>query len=173
MNVGRHRARAMGIDFGIASTGTEQCAVTFEVTEGECAGETIGWFGSFTEKAAKYSIQALRALGWKGNDLAAIVAEDLVDEVDLVVQEEQDQQGEPRLRVRYINRPGTGAAMLKTPMTATQRAAFAARMRGQCMAEKPVAAGQQKPKAQAAPRATSNRDAAGIQEASGMDDIPF
>jgi hypothetical protein len=167
MFAGRHKARAIGIDFGIAETGTEQVAIAFEVTEGDAAGEVISWFGYFTDKTTKGTIQAMRACGWRGDDLAEVSADDLLDAVEIVVQEEQDREGNPRLRVRWVNRPGSGTATLKQPMTPEQRKAFAARMRGACMAEKPAPVkpgnGGAKP---AKPPAERMRQP-------GEDDIPF
>lgn len=169
MNIGRHLAKAIGIDFGIAGTGTEQVAVTFEVTEGECVGETIGWYGSFTDKATKYTIQALRACGWKGDDLSEIGVADMPDPVELVVQEDEDLEGNPVLRVRYINRPGSGGAVLKSPMTPDQRKAFASRLRGACMAEKPASTAA---KPAATPKAKAARQPGGASIPDD-DEIPF
>ena len=50
-------------------------------------------------------------------------------EVELVVNEEQDEHGRVQVRVRWVNRLGSGVA-LSTRMSDDQKRGFAAEMRG-------------------------------------------
>ena len=157
LSEGTYRARAAELDFGFAGTGTEQIAVRFLTTE----GESITWYGYFTDKAAQYAIQALRACGWKGDDLFELTVEDLPDEVELVVQEDE-YDGQTRMRVAFINALGSGSVALKERMDDAQRRKFAARMKGLCMKVKPSASPSP------APTPAEPADAFGDD-----DDIPF
>jgi hypothetical protein len=129
---GIYRARAKEWELGEASTGTEQIGVLFALTDPEANGDTITWFGSFTEKAAPYTLQSLRNCGWEGDNLESLDGLD-ANEVELVV-EEQEYNGKVSLRVKYINRVGSGSLSLKSPMSPEKKRAFAARMRGQIAA---------------------------------------
>ena len=132
---GIHRALAQSIQFGHAGQDDkEQVAVEFRLTnpdDPEC-GYSITWFGFFTEKTIKRTIESLRYCGWKGDDLAELptLADTgmLADEVDLVVQHEE-YEGNVRAKVAWVNRPGGGRVQLAKPMEATSLASFAARMK--------------------------------------------
>lgn len=129
MDQGTYRAKAIDFDFGVAGTGTDQIAICFELTEGDCEKEQINWYGYFTEGTAERTIKTLRDLGWTGDNLATMGIEDLSEEVSLVI--EEDERGS--LKVKWVN-TGGGVA-LKTRMSNDQKNAFAARMRGFCMAK--------------------------------------
>lgn len=134
---GTYRARCTGeqdVQFGFSKTGNEQIAVVFRITEGECAGHTVTWFGSFaSEKSIKIALKALENCGWKGDnvtDLSGIGSE----EVDLVIDHEPDQENRPRLRVQWVNKPGaSGRVELRDQMSAAQKVAFAQKMKGQIL----------------------------------------
>jgi len=146
MKNGTHKARATAIKFGYTSNSTEQAAISLEITEGEAQGESIAYYAYFSEKAQGYSIAALRALGWTGDDLSAVEIADLPSEVQIVVDSEE-YKGETRQKVKWVNALGAGVASCKNKMTPAQRAEFGARMRGNCVetattkttAAKPVA----------------------------------
>lgn len=134
---GKYLARATGeqdVQFGYAGTGSEQIAVVFRITKGDYQGHEITWFGSFaSEKSTEIALKALRNCGWKGTnvtDLAGIDSE----EVELVVSEDNDQDGNPRIRVQWVNKPGTGRVQMKQTMDPGAKAAFAARLKGQVIA---------------------------------------
>jgi hypothetical protein len=139
MDIGTHRARAVDVVLGYAGTGTPQIAVAFEVTEGDCAGETITWYGYFTEKTQQRTIESLRHAGWKGNDIGELTAADLTSEVDIVVNEEEGVRGDLRKRVSWVNRVGTGGAAIKNRMDDSAKRSFAAKLKGLCIATPVVA----------------------------------
>jgi hypothetical protein len=131
LEIGHYRARAVGYQLGVAETGTEQVAVTFEVYDDEIAhGERITWYGYFTEAAAKRTLEALRTCGWEGDDVTELVGIDK-HEVELDVVHE-NYNGELRPRVRWVNRPG--GPKIKRPMTDEQKRALAVRMKSLAMA---------------------------------------
>ena len=142
---GTFTAHARDYALGITDNGKEQAAVLFEITEGDEAGERLTWFGYFTEKTAARTIESLRHCGWQGNDLSTITADDLCNDVSIVVDEEE-YNGELRTKIQWVNRLGSGLAV-KTRMDPTAAASFAARMKGACMAIKPSA-----PQAATAPK---------------------
>lgn len=133
---GNYRARATGYQFGFAETGTEQVAVTFEIVEeGEHRGQSITWFGFFTPSSSERTVEALRTCGWQGDDLSDLAGIDR-NEVALVI-EHEEYNGKIVVRVRWINRVGTGRVDLKRKMTDAQRIVLAKRLKGLVLATKP------------------------------------
>lgn len=147
---GKYFARAIGADFGFTKHGTEQVAVLFETLN----GEQITWWGYFSEKATPHTLTALKRCGWDGADLAELTGLG-EKEVELDVQWDE-YQGQQNLRVKWIN--SANAPMLRDQMSPEQRAAFAARMKGQVMAH--AKAEQAKQVAPAAPPAPQGKPAA-------------
>lgn len=133
MRNGHFVAIARGFDFGVTGTGTDQIAVQFQIVEGELEGATIVWYGFFSEKAAKRTIESLRFMGWQGVDLSALTIDDLPNEVSIEVGTEADLEGKPRFKVQWVNALGDGAIRLKTKMDAGQKMAFAERLKGLAM----------------------------------------
>ena len=140
ISLGKHKARAIEAALGLTSTGKEQVAVAFEIIDGPHTGETINYYGYFTEKTAKRTMESLRILGWSSDDLTDL--SDVTGECTLVVEHEPDQNGDMRARVRWVNPPG-GGLDLKEKLEGGAAKAFAARMRGLAAASrsgaKPVA----------------------------------
>jgi hypothetical protein len=136
ISIGTHRAIAQSIQFGFAGQDDkEQVVIEFRLTNGDDPdfGHSISYFGFFTDKTIKRTIESLRYCGWKGDDLAElpVLAETgmLPDEVDLVVDHEE-YEGNVRAKVKWVNRPGGGRVELAKPMEPTSLAAFSARMKG-------------------------------------------
>ena len=139
IHAGNYKARAVEYQFGLAETGTEQVAVTFEITEeGEFHGHTIVWFGFFTEATAERTVQALRTCGWDGDDLSDLRGLDR-NEVVLVI-EHDEYNGKVQVRVKWVNRSGAGRIELKRKMTDAQRIALGRRLKGLVLATKPKGA---------------------------------
>lgn len=163
---GTYRARACApaeAQFGYTAKGTEQIAVALTLIGPPFEGQVIYWFGYFTDKANEQTIKALRTCGWTGDDLNDLAGLD-ANEVDLVIEEETDDQGRVRSRVRWINAPGGGKVKLQNTMTPEQRAAFAKRMRGNVKA------------ADAAASSSAPRKAAVKADAvahGAVDEVPF
>jgi hypothetical protein len=156
-------AKAIDAQLGFAQTGTEQVAVLFEIREGEQKGQRMTWFGFFTERAAERTLESLRNAGWQSDDLSDLSTVGSRD-CQIVVEEETDQNGQPRDRVRWVNSLGPGRVQLKQEMSADQKRAFAARMRGLAVSTRLGNGGG----------ATTQPKRAPIQSPDGgADDIPF
>ena len=129
---GKYNAVCVAADLGTTSTGKEQVALTFSITEpGEALGQEITYYGYFTAETLKHTIKALRACGWKGtriDDLSTAISGSGGLEVALVIEQEPTRDGSGmRPRVRWVNPPGGGAA-LKDPMSLDQKALFAKKL---------------------------------------------
>lgn len=127
MQAGTFKARVIDVELGYTDSGNEQVALLFETQ----TGETISWYGTFTEKATPYTIKDLRACGWTGNDLATLGVEDLASDVEIVVEEDM-YNGKSRLKVKWIN--GANRLNVKNRMTPAQKAAFGVKLKGAIMA---------------------------------------
>ncbi len=88
-----------------------QIAALFEVTEGEFTGTAAPWYGFFTEKTEKHTLLSLRALGWTGTDLTDL-RECIGKSIQCKVEVENDLEGTPRARVRFV---GGGMSIQKMP----------------------------------------------------------
>jgi hypothetical protein len=171
---GTYRARGVpgSVQLGTTDNGNPQIAGSFEILDEPHAGKTVSWYGYFTEKTQKRTMESLRLAGWSNDDLDNI--EGFGDaEVDIVV-EHNEWQGKVSARVAWVNRLGSSGLALKSPMSADQRKAFAAKMKGMAVLSR-QAAEKEKPKP-AAPRPAPKRAAAGGGEGfppAADDDIPF
>jgi hypothetical protein len=130
---GTYRARPLDAALGKTSTGKEQIAIMFELCDD--SAQRIAWYGYFTEQTFERTVESLRHLGWQGDDLSVFGAglpEDATQEVEIVIDHEQNQDGEWRARVRWIN-SGKGIAV-KERLDENQARAFGAGMRGRVAA---------------------------------------
>jgi hypothetical protein len=135
---GTYRAKATGHKFGKTSKGTEQVFVEFTVTEGDCQGQRLAWYGYFTEKTTERTLDSLEYCGWDGDsltDLRGLGSQ----EVDLVVEHEEADDGRVYARVKWVNRVGGG---VKEEMTPAEVQALNARLKGLRMARKQKRANQ-------------------------------
>jgi hypothetical protein len=161
MLAGKYRARANAVAMGTTSTGKEQIIVAF-LTEG---GESISWYGYFSDRTWERTVESLRVCGWTGDDLTdfdggALAGLDTHD-VEIVVEEEPDLDGVPRARVRWVNMLRGSGIAVKQPLAGTELKSFAAQMRGKILAldksaskpSKPSSTGQRK-----RPEPSNNRD---------------
>jgi hypothetical protein len=149
---GKYRARCIddvsNIRWGMSKNGIPQLALTFALTddEGRTTDTTIdGAFSLDEKKNAKgtsaYSIteKALRICGWRTgslDDLSGIND----NEVELDVQWEE-YNGESRLRIKWVNKPGGHRLTFKDSMSQADIKALAARFRGASEASKPKGGG--------------------------------
>ena len=111
-----------------STNGTPQIAIQFSTPEG-----TISTWLYLSEKAAKYTIEKLRILGWTGNDVSEVTMNDLKNEVEIVVAMEDDQNGVSKARVKWINAPGGAGIKAGSPMADAQKKALGAKLKGLCM----------------------------------------
>lgn len=118
------------VQFGEAGTGTKQCAVNFEIVgDSPYAGQTIMWFGFLTKDSAKFTLEALRNIGFKGDDITKINEQPLDNLVSIDVQE-SEYQGKVSLKVAWVNRHGGGRGFeLKKPLAKSDMAKFAATLK--------------------------------------------
>src|SRR6185436_7953269 len=133
IEAGKYRARATDAKLGVAQTGSDTVAVAFELLDHP--GNHITWYGYFTEKTVERTMEALRYCGWTGDDVSDLAGID-ANEVELVIEHEEDQKGTMRARVKWVNRPGSSKAQLKTEMNDSQKRSFAAKMKGYALASK-------------------------------------
>lgn len=126
IKAGKYRARATEAALGFTATGKEQVAIAFEILDGEFTGQTITWYGYFSELAAKRTMESLRLCGWKTDDVSNLDGV-TTNEVEIVVAEEE-YNGQTVTKVKWINAPSAGIAM-KNRMDAGSAASFAQRMK--------------------------------------------
>lgn len=130
--IGNFKARAKEWDFGVSSNGNEQIAILFVITQGEHAGKTRTWYGSFSDAAIDRTLDSMRHCGWDGDSLATV--DDLSNnEVEIVI-EEEEYQGKVREKVKWVNKPAS--LKLQNQLTGTARDAFASKLRGKVVAHK-------------------------------------
>jgi hypothetical protein len=132
MKPGTYKARAKEWALGMSKNGKEQIALMFEVTSGEYAGQSITWFGYFTETAVDRTLDSLRHCGWASDNLTELDSLS-ANEVELVLDSEEF-EGKERLKVKWVNRASRLA--LKEQMSPQAAAAFAAKLRGKAVAHK-------------------------------------
>lgn len=143
---GRYPARAVEWKLAQASTGNEQVVVSFAFSHESRAVERL-WFGHFTDATWARTIDALKTMGWKGNDVLELdtpQADLSSNEVVLVLEhefrEEKMKEGDPPRdpnaplpgrwveRIRWVN--AKGGVDMTTPLAVEKRAAFSQRMKG-------------------------------------------
>jgi hypothetical protein len=175
---GTYLARATSSELGYTANGKEQIGISFSLVDQP--GTYITWYGGFSNEIngnAKKSpcertFETLRTCGWEGDDLSDLGGIES-NEVELVIDIEDDQNGVPRNRVKWVNAPGGGGPAMKNVMPVDQKKAFAAKMKGAALASKQKM-GAQKP---VQPRPQSQRQAPKSTGSSSQydesDDIPF
>jgi hypothetical protein len=153
---GIYRARPVSPEATLAeaSTGTVQAAVEFEIISQGYEGERIWWYGPLTERAVKNTAKGLRNCGWTGVKFDEAIILDTNAEVDLDIAPEE-YNGKVKIKVNWVNKPGEGSGA-PTPMDAAKRKAFAARMNGFLMKDRPGAGPGPAPKG-AAPKPAPSR----------------
>lgn len=172
---GTYRARGVAgsAQLGTTEGGNPQIAASFEILDETFEGKTVPWYGYFTEKTQKRTLESLRLAGWSNDDIDNM--EGFGDtEVDIVV-EHNEWEGKVTARVAWVNRAGSGGLALKSPMSPDQRKAFASKIKGMAVLSRQAA---EKEKSKAAPgKPVPKRAAAGGGDNSfppaGDDDIPF
>lgn len=137
---GRHIARAQEWKLGISKNGTEQIAVLFETRE----GERIVWYGFFTERTVERTMDSMDYMGWDGVDVGSPMGLGK-NEVELVVEHEQNDEGKTFARVRWVNR--LGGLSVSEELTGGKLANFKSRMAG-LVIQRRQAAGRPTPRAQ-------------------------
>jgi hypothetical protein len=145
ISAGTYRARAIGpCVLGTSkNNGTPFIELYFQIVGGDNAGGKVRWTSYFSEKSSERTIQALKIMGWSGEDLSDFsdcCLHDLdTNEVDIVVELEtyKNKDGEERTsaRVKWVNR-ACGYLNTDGAMNAEAAQSFGNRMRGLVLAVK-------------------------------------
>lgn len=164
------RAKLVAVQFSETSTNNLQACLTFKIADESSPnnGRITTYFGSFHEKAIDFTVDALRACGWAGDNVADVPAAfergELAAEVSLKIINEQildwktrqpvlDEDGNEKWRdkVAFVNVPGDGGAGFKPekPVEGQELANFGARLRtavANAGKRKPAAGGKPAPR---------------------------
>lgn len=91
-----------------AKTGTDQVFVEFTFTDGPNKGKRITDYLALTDAALPWTMKKLRNCGLPEDagleELSSIIG----GEAEIVPKEEADRNGEMRVRIAFINKPGGG-----------------------------------------------------------------
>lgn len=124
LEAGYYRARAVEWGLGKTEKGNRHVAVRFETFDAEGRpGESITWYGYFTEKTQERTLESLQHCGWEGDDITELAGIER-NEVQLVV-EQEEYEGKRRAKVAWVNRPGGGGVAIKAPLDEAEKADFA------------------------------------------------
>lgn len=136
IQAGKFQARA--VDWSLVAPsgeGEPQVVVRLELLDGPDAGSHINWYGHFTDLTRERTFEALRNMGWKGNNLADLSSLSAGVVVEAVIQIKRQTMGRNAGKdvseVRWINRGGGGGSKIKIDRPLDERATrtFAARMK--------------------------------------------
>lgn len=106
--------------YGQTSKGNDQIVIELDLLD---IGEKASTFLVFTDAAAPYSIDRLRALGWKGDDLSNL---DGIDANEVGVQVKYEMfEGQEKMKVQILT--GGGSVKLKDQLDDKGKKAFAAK----------------------------------------------
>lgn len=170
IETGRHIAKAIEWKLGLTSTGKEQIGVLFQLQD----GQTITWYGYFTENTVDRTLESLEYMGWDGVDIADPKGLD-ANEVQLVVEPETNDEGKTFPKVRWVNRIGGGLAM-KEELSGGALQNFKQRMAGAVLARrqsKPASSTQQRRPAPSRQSSGARDDDFGPSNYGLDDEIPF
>lgn len=134
LEAGTYRARALQAALTEAKTGNKQIAVDMQVHEGPHRGETIKFYGTFTEKAFPITHKALRAMGFIGDDLEDLSSLKNSEVVCDIVVKHEFYNGEWRAKCAYVNPAGSTGAATK-PLVGAELKGFAAQMKNMFKAQ--------------------------------------
>jgi hypothetical protein len=166
---GKYDAVATEHQWGTSANGKTQIAVCFQIIGGPQSGQYITWYGYFTGKAEKITMKALRACGWKGDDLMQLGA---LDQRVSIVVEHEEHEGKTHAKVQRINAPGGGIA-LKNPLGESELRMFAAKMKARAAGVKEVAGERVEVDRTTAPAVTHETSMHDGPPPIGDEDLPF
>lgn len=134
--------RAASWVLGLSSTGKEQVGVKFNIlTEGASHAE-LTWYGYFTDAAFDKTLDALRTMGWSGDDLSDLTGLD-TNEVSLVVADEV-YDGKTSARILWVNKLSSGPAV-RSVLEGGAAKSFAAAMKDRVRAHRAATGAATKP----------------------------
>jgi hypothetical protein len=165
---GRHVAKAIEWKLGVTKGGKEQIGVLFQVAD----GQTIVWYGYFTDLTTERTLESLEYMGWDGVDITDPKGLD-TNEVQLVIEHEPpNDQGKVFAKVQWVNRIGGGLAM-KEELVGGALQNFKQRMAGAVMARRQAAGKPVNARKPAAQRSAPPADDFGPSNYGPDDEIPF
>lgn len=118
---GLHRVR-----WGKTKKGGLQSLVYFELTgDTPHKGERYPWFGHWTENSYERTVESFRVMGAKGSDIKAWGLQKLDGTVSVKIEHQEitnAQSGKSYkvARVAWVNKPGSGAIQLESPVVASE-----------------------------------------------------
>lgn len=129
VNEGIYLATVQSHTIGETKKGDPQAVVTFNFKT-EAGPQLINWYGYFTEKTTETTVKALVVCGLKGNNPAGEL--EIGKEVQIVIENEADDEGIKRSKVRWVNQVGGGVKQMapdlaKAKLSALEGAVLAAR----------------------------------------------
>lgn len=126
---GTHKAKAVSATLEKSpEKGTQNAHVKFQLE----SGETLDWYGYFTEKTEARTIEALLLCGWDGQDF--VTFRGVTTNVVHVVVEHETYNGQTRAKIAWVNDPNRTVG--GKPMEAAEVSSFADRMRAKVAALK-------------------------------------
>lgn len=170
---GFYKGRAIGgsEQYAVSSQGTEQIAIDVDVPS---LNRQLTVILHFSDAAAPYTIEKLRACGWQGDDLSNLAGIES-NEIDVAIKYDT-WEGKTRMKVDIST--GGGRIKLENTMGEQQKRAFAARMKSVIKGEAALSGraptAPRGPSSPRAPSSTQRREGAwdpGPPDTS--DDIPF
>ena len=162
-------AVAKDVQWGETKNGKKQVAVQFELLSGDDMGQTVTWFGYFTDGTWKRTMESLRYMGWRGDDLSDLGPLD--QQVEIVV-ELDEYNGKIRPKVQWVNRPGGGRVKLEKPLGDSELKKFAAQMKQRAKSV-PVVAGPTVQTSAPIPREPTDQFDRPLDATGTDDEIPF
>jgi hypothetical protein len=109
--------------------GTPQVAVCLEILRGPEAGQRITWMGYFTDNTEERTLKSLRICGFEGADLDKFAEQRPTNEVVIVVEHEEDQNGKLRAKVAWINDPNFGGMRMANALAGPELRKFGAQFK--------------------------------------------
>lgn len=117
INEGTYEAKVASHAITETKNGDPQALVTFDVktTDGVVR---LDWYGSFKEKALKYTLTSLINCGLRGTNPADDL--EIGKVVSIVVSHEPDTNGKTRARIKWINKVGGTRKVLEPKAAAAK-----------------------------------------------------
>jgi hypothetical protein len=119
-------AVAANVQWGETNNGNTQVVIPLRIVDGPHAGTVRTWFGFFTPKTEDRTMEALRYMGWVGDDLMNLGPLDQL--VEIVIGHET-YNGNTTDKVQWVNQIGGGKIKLNKPMDDSAIRLFAAGMK--------------------------------------------
>lgn len=175
---GTYPAIAKSAELGFTKGNEPQIGVTFVLLDDQGAEtpDRIVWFGYFTEKTERRTLESLRHCGWVGNDVTDL--QGLGSQpVELVIEHEVF-EGKTQVKVQWVNQPGGGAFKMARPMDDAAKRQFAARMKSLAASVPTSGGGKPAPQATKPAGQAPHPNAPGANDGwgpppNGSDDLPF